>query len=152
MSKEIYEDENPKEGASRLKHSFEYLPAAFEAELAVAMSEGRKYGRHNYREATGIRASVYYNAIRRHLMAWWEGEDVDPDSGVHHLVKVAACCAVARDSMLAGAFVDDRPPELMPGWREALQQAYEEIVERHPEEKPAFTRTYAPKKETRPCT
>jgi hypothetical protein len=75
------------------------------------MMEGAaKYGRHNYR-AAGVRASVYFDAVvGRHLTSWWEGEDLDYDSGEHHVDKALAGLMVMRDSMLQGNFVDDRPP------------------------------------------
>ncbi len=57
----------------------------------------------------GAKASVYFDAIERHLRQWWEGEDIDPDSGVHHLIKIMGCCVVMRDSQLMGNDIDDRP-------------------------------------------
>jgi hypothetical protein len=86
------------------------VPANVLAELGVAMLEGAaKYGRHNYR-AVGVRASVYYDAALRHLFAWWEGEDIDPDSGVSHITKMLSTLVVLRDAMLNGKLEDDRPP------------------------------------------
>jgi len=70
-------------------------------ESLVLLHGARKYGRHNYR-AMGVRASVYYDACMRHLMAWWEGEDIDPDSGLHHLAHARAGLGVIRDSMMQG--------------------------------------------------
>lgn len=81
-------------------------------ELGVAMLEGTcKYGRHNYRVA-GVRASIYYDAARRHLDYWWEGEDIDPDSELSHVTKAIASLVVLRDSMLLEKFTDDRPPRM----------------------------------------
>jgi len=79
--------------------------------LGLAMLEGAlKYGRHNYR-AAGVRASVYFDAaVGRHLFSWWEGQDVDAESGMHHIDKAIAGLMVLRDSMLEGNWVDDRPP------------------------------------------
>ena len=69
-----------------------------------------KYGRHNYR-AAGVRASVYFDAaVGRHLFSWWEGQDIDPESGMHHIDKAIAGLMVLRDSQLQGNWVDDRPP------------------------------------------
>jgi hypothetical protein len=78
-------------------------------EVGLAMMEGgRKYGAHNYR-AVGVKMSVYYDAAMRHLMDWWEGEDIDPESGVSHVVKAIACLFVLRDSMHMDNARDDRP-------------------------------------------
>ena len=40
---------------------------------------GDKYGPFNWQD-TPIQASVYYDAMMRHLMAWYTGENVDPGS------------------------------------------------------------------------
>jgi 5'(3')-deoxyribonucleotidase len=86
-------------------------------EIGMAMFEGGwKYRDHNYRKV-GVQASVYYDAARRHLDAWWEGEDIDAKSGLNHITKVMSCLTVLRDCMMqseAGApvtFQDDRPPK-----------------------------------------
>ena len=74
------------------------------------MGEGAvKYGKHNWR-VEGVRASIYYDATLRHLLSWFDGEDVDPDSGVHHVSKAIASLMVLRDAMIQNNCVDDRPP------------------------------------------
>lgn len=79
-------------------------------EVALAMAEGAwKYGRHNYRVA-GVRASVYFDAAMRHLVALEMGEEIDPDSGIHHCAKAIAGLLVLRDAMKGGTWTDDRPP------------------------------------------
>lgn len=101
---------NPKDGIGAKKVPMTVVPFGVLAELAVAMLEGAtKYGRHNYRSA-GARSSIYIDAAMRHLMRWWEGEDIDPDSGVSHIVKAIASLTVLRDAQLNGKSVDDRPP------------------------------------------
>lgn len=103
--------ENPKDAIGSRKLPLSVLPFRVLCGVALAMLEGAlKYGRHNYR-AAGVRASVYFDAVvGRHLMSWWEGEDIDPDSGLSHIDKAIAGLMVLRDSMLEGNFVDDRPP------------------------------------------
>jgi hypothetical protein len=102
------------------------------------MLEGaRKYGRHNYRVA-GVRVSVYYDACKRHLDAFWEGQDIDPDSGIHHLAKAIACLTVVRDCIMRGNVVDDRPPKSDPDWLRELNKQAAEIIERYPVAKDAF--------------
>lgn len=66
-----------------------------------------KYGRSNFR-AVGVRASIYYDAARRHLNAWFEGEDNDPDSGLPHLAHALATIAIVVDAQAAGKLNDDR--------------------------------------------
>ncbi len=101
---------NPKDALGIKKAPLSTLPTGPMYEVALAMLEGgRKYGRHNYR-VIGVKASVYYDAAMGHLTSWWEGEDVDPTSGLHHLAKAMACLAVVRDSMMMENWIDDRPP------------------------------------------
>lgn len=105
---------NPKDAVGCTKTPMSTVPANVLAELAVAMLEGAlKYRRHNYRIA-GVRASVYYDAAMRHLMAWWEGEDEDPDSNLSHVTKAIASLVVLRDAMLCHQLNDDRPPSSPP--------------------------------------
>jgi len=95
------------------------------------MLEGAtKYGGHNYRVA-GVRASVYYDAARRHIDAFWEGESTDPASGLPHIIKAIACLVVLRDGQLMENWVDDRPPRLPSGLDTGrLNAKAKEIIER----------------------
>jgi hypothetical protein len=94
------------------------LPVRPLAGAALAMAEGaHKYGRHNYRRTT-IKSSVYFDSTLRHFFAWWEGEDIDPKSGLHHIDKTIAGLLVLRDAQLRGMSDDDRPPSCEEGWIE----------------------------------
>jgi hypothetical protein len=82
-------------------------PIAFLA-LGAAMSDGaKKYGRFNWRE-TGATSSIFYDAIFRHLIDWYNGEDHAHDSKVHHLGHVMAGCAIILDAETRGTLNDDR--------------------------------------------
>lgn len=130
---------NPKDAVGIRKVSLSVVPAPVIAELGVAMLEGaRKYGRHNYR-AAGVRASVYYDAAFRHLAAWWEGEDIDPDSALSHVTKAIATLTVLRDSMMRGNWVDDRPPKCDPAWVARLNEAAGAVIDRYPVPMEAYT-------------
>ena len=130
---------NPKDAVGVKKVPMSVVPSAPIMELGLAMLEGaRKYGRHNYR-AVGVRASVYYDAALRHLMDWYEGTDIDPDSGLSHITKAMACLTVLRDSMIRGNWVDDRPPVMEEGWQQELNQKAAEIIEKYPDAKEPFT-------------
>lgn len=60
-----------------------------ETDIAIAEVLGlmnydlKKYPPNNWRK--GLPYSKYYAALRRHLLAWWTGEDIDPESGLPHL-------------------------------------------------------------------
>lgn len=91
------------------KASFVATPPSAILALAQAMQEGHeKYGLMDYR-GSGVDASTYYDAAMRHLLAWIDGEDVDPHSGVHPLGHVMACCAILIDTDTLGVLRDDRP-------------------------------------------
>lgn len=130
---------NPKDALGVRKVPLHCVPTGPLMEVGLAMMEGgRKYGTHNYR-AIGVRMSTYYDATLRHLTAWWEGENIDPDSGVHHLTKAIACLFVVRDSMLMGNCEDDRPIKYLNGLPivEFNKQA-EAIIKKYPECKKPF--------------
>ena len=106
----VLKPSNPKDIVGIRKAPMSTVSAAVMAEIGVAMLEGScKYGRHNYR-AVGVRASVYYDATMRHLMGWWEGQDIDPDSGMSHVTKAIASLVVLRDAMIQSKLTDDRAP------------------------------------------
>lgn len=99
---------NPKDALGSSKIPFHLWPETASAEGAMAFEHGMlKYGRANWR-AVGVRASIYYDALRRHMNAWFEGEDTDPESGLSHLGHALACIAVLIDSKAAGKLQDDR--------------------------------------------
>lgn len=130
---------NPKDACGIKKIPSSTISAVVKAEVGVAMLEGAmKYGRHNYR-VTGVRASVYYDAVNRHMDAFWEGEVTDPDSGLPHISKAIAGLIVLRDAQLQGKFVDDRPPKSKSGWQSDLQPIIDGLFEKYPNPKPAHT-------------
>lgn len=102
---------NPKDAVGIRKVPISCLPIRVLWRVGLAMMEGAlKYGRHNYR-AAGVRASVYFDAVvGRHLWSWWEGQDIDEESKLHHIDKAIAGLMVLRDSILEGNWEDDRPP------------------------------------------
>lgn len=129
---------NPKDALGIQKAPSSTVSAPVMAEVGVAMLEGAlKYGRHNYR-AIGVRASVYFDAANRHLDAWWEGEDFDPDSSddpdlrLHHVVKAIAGLCVLRDAMIQNKFIDDRPPRSAAGWQKALDKRVKALLAKYP--------------------
>jgi hypothetical protein len=90
------------------KAPLEYLPTTcFDADARVHKHGADKYGVRNWRRDK-ILASTYYAASMRHLKAWFEGEDIDPDSGEHHLTHMRACGAVFLDAERHGCVIDDR--------------------------------------------
>lgn len=121
---------NPKDAIGARKIPFSVLPTPVLAEAALGMLEGAlKYGRSNYR-VIGVRASVYYDATMRHLTSYWEGEDIDPVSGIHHVSKAISSLMVLRDAMIRGMCYDDRPPATL-GWVDFYNVKANEIISRY---------------------
>lgn len=129
---------NPKDAVGSKKVTFSTVPSTVIAEVAVGMTEGaRKYARHNWRVA-GVRGSIYYDATLRHLFKWWEGEDLDPDSGLSHITKAITSLVVMRDAMINGKFTDDRPPKIPVDFWNEMQDKVNEVFEKYPESLPAY--------------
>jgi Domain of unknown function (DUF5664) len=130
---------NPKDAMGIKKVPMSAVPAPVLAEIGLGMMEGAmKYGRHNYR-VIGVRASVYYDAVMRHMMAYWEGEDIDPDSGVSHISKAMASLVVLRDAQMQGNCMDDRPPRAVGDWMQELNARAAQLVDKYPTPVAAFT-------------
>jgi hypothetical protein len=109
---------NPKDIIGSDKVPLHLWPETATVLGALALLDGAlKYGRSNFR-SVGVKASIYFDAAKRHLNAWNEGEDNDPDSGLPHLAHVLACVAILIDARAAGKLTDDRM--IKGGYRELI--------------------------------
>lgn len=63
-------------------------------------------GVHNWRK--GIAYSRLFDALMRHLWAWWGGEETDPESGESHLDHAACCLMFLRELKEMRQDLDDR--------------------------------------------
>lgn len=128
---------NPKDAIGSSKLPMHLWPETASMMGSLALLDGAlKYGRSNYREI-GVRASIYYDAARRHLAAWMEGEDHDPDSGVPHLGHALACIAIIVDAQAAGKLNDDR--NVAGGYRALVTELTPHVArlqKQHAERKP----------------
>lgn len=103
-------DDNPKTAIGQTKPGMSDVPPSALRALGEVMRLGaRKYGRLNWRAKT-VSSTVYYDAAMRHLMAWMDGETVDPESGQSHLAHVMACCTILIDAEAEGSLNDNRTP------------------------------------------
>lgn len=103
-------DSNPKDAIADSKLPLHLISPIVACYQAIAHWLGNiKYGAWNFR-AAGARASVYYAATRRHLDAWWEGQENDPTDGTPHLANALACIDIIIDAKHSGKLTDDRPP------------------------------------------
>jgi hypothetical protein len=80
-----------KNDAGKLR--YELLPMApVDAIVDVLTFGAAKYDDDNWRRVPDAE-NRYYAAAMRHLSAWRQGENIDPESGRSHLAH-AACCLV----------------------------------------------------------
>jgi hypothetical protein len=103
-----YPDDNPKTAFGEAKPKMSDTPIIGLREMGKVFTGGAaKYGRFNWRDHA-VSATVYYDAAQRHLMAWFEGQDTDPESGISHLAHVMACCDILLDAEAHGKLNDNR--------------------------------------------
>ena len=91
------------------KPSWALLPWRSVEEIVRVLDFGaRKYAARNWEQ--GISYSRVFSALQRHLTAWWEGEDRDPETGLSHLAH-AGCCLVFLLTYVRRGMreFDDRP-------------------------------------------
>lgn len=69
---------------------------ALRSVVRVLMFGAKKYGRDNWRLVPDAR-NRYWNAAIRHLVAWQQGEDRDPETGESHLSHAVCCCLFMLD-------------------------------------------------------
>lgn len=65
-----------------------------------------KYGDRNWMQ--GLPYSRWYDAAQRHIMAFWGGEDKDPESGLHHLAHAAFSLFALQWQQAEKPELDDR--------------------------------------------
>lgn len=83
-------------------------PLALSEVGKVAGFGGIKYERYNF--SKGYKWSLSYDALQRHLMAFWGGEDLDDESKLPHLAHAAWHCLALLTFSLRSKGTDDRFP------------------------------------------
>ena len=102
-------NDDPKRAAGVSKVPLSMIsPAALEAEARVMALGAAKYGAYNFTD-NRMKASTYADAMLRHILQWWAGEDCDQESGQPHLAHLRACAAILIEQAASGMLIDDRP-------------------------------------------
>ena len=65
---------------------------ALNAVISVLEFGARKYAIDNWKTVPDAKTR-YYDAMQRHIDAWWQGEKKDPETGQSHLAH-AICCGM----------------------------------------------------------
>lgn len=89
------------------KADLSLIPSVAEEAMARAMMYGtNKYGRYNY--CSGHEAGKLIASAKRHLAAWYNGEENDKESGVSHLGHAMCNIAMLLRQIELGTMKDDR--------------------------------------------
>lgn len=119
------------------KISFAVTPLPLLAGCArVWMSGLLKYAPWNW--AKGMKWSIPFDCLCRHLFKWWYlGEDIDPESGEHHLDLVFCNLFMLKHYTKTFQEGDDRPPayaDFAP-WLDDFNTPFDEaaFLERNPD-------------------
>lgn len=80
--------------------------SALEQIANVLAFGAQKYDAHNWRQ--GIAYSRLIDAALRHLYAFADGEDLDPESGLPHIAHAGCCVVFLLGMMKAHPELDDR--------------------------------------------
>lgn len=89
------------------KARVELLPSQPLFMIAEVLGFGaQKYAAHNWR--AGFDQSRLIGAAMRHLLAYNDGEDTDPESGLSHLAHLGCCVLFLLEHQAKGIGQDDR--------------------------------------------
>lgn len=86
-------------------------PLALEVlgQVAGQAIESGKYDRYNYLK--GYDWSLSQDALLRHNLKWWGGQDLDRETGLPHIAHVAWHALAQLSFYLRNVGTDDRPPK-----------------------------------------
>jgi len=91
------------------KPRFDLIPAYSIFEIAKVFTIGEaKYCARNWEK--GMPWGKVVGAILRHVFRWMGGEDLDPESGLHHMAHAAWGCMVLIQYSKTHKQLDDRSP------------------------------------------
>jgi hypothetical protein len=83
---------------------------AFRGIVKVLAFGAGKYAPRNWEK--GMAWSRCFSALQRHLTKWWEGEDLDPETGYSHLWHAGCCIVFLIAYEIRGIGTDDRPHKM----------------------------------------
>ena len=87
---------------------YSLMPKPAMDELARLYNEGsKKYAEHNWRR--GYDWSKSYDSLIRHATQFWEGEDIDPETGCSNMAGVAFHAFALLTFIVEHPEFDDRP-------------------------------------------
>lgn len=110
------------------KPRMELLPGDALQEVAKVLAAGAiKYDDHNWRQ--GMAHSRLIGAALRHIHAFNDGEDLDPETGLSHLAHASCCLLFLTTYKLQNLGIDDR--HFKDGGYVADNEEYDKIIASH---------------------
>jgi len=101
-----------------------FPPKALQEVLNIFEMGAKKYEPFNWTK--GLSYTRLYDATQRHLAQWWQGEDVDEESGQNHLAHAVTNLLFLLEMRRLHPEHDDRP------WKDKdiqhTGQPYQEVV------------------------
>jgi hypothetical protein len=92
------------------KLRFDLIDGGSLTDLARVYTFGaRKYTDRNWEK--GIQWSRVFGAVMRHMWAFWNGQDLDPETGLPHTIHAAWGCFALTNYLRNRKQFDDRPKE-----------------------------------------
>lgn len=79
---------------------------SFEGACQVMMFGEAKYGRDNWRKGHPVRDLC--DSLMRHLVAFMDGEDIDSESGLHHMDHAISNAMFIKYNLRENPQLDDR--------------------------------------------
>ena len=90
------------------KPRLDLIPPEVIEELGIVLGYGaKKYAERNWEK--GMAWSRVYAAALRHILKWWEGEEIDPESGLPHISHALCNLAFLVTYCRRDIGTDDRP-------------------------------------------
>jgi len=91
------------------KARFDLIPAQVLKDVAEVFTyRAEKYGDRNYKEGKGLAYGRLFAGCNRHIWAWWNGEERDPETNKIHLIHAICCLMMLLDLIYSGKGIDDR--------------------------------------------
>ena len=93
------------------KAQIHQVPSSAITGMAEVLGYGEtKYGKYNW--AKGNDFSVPFDSAMRHMLKFWDGEDLDDESGFHHLKHALTNLAILLEYYEKHPDMDDRPTKV----------------------------------------
>ena len=119
-TKEEVQKVNPKQALGQASLPLNLFSPLATAYGSIGKLNGKlKYGLSNF-VATPVIASIYADAIRRHLDKWMAGQENDAADGVPHFAAMLANIDILICARAAGTLIDDRP--LLKGYEAEMEK------------------------------